>query len=75
MKRILFSLFLLLFIIFPFFASATETNEEIKSELAGELSNFQNALPDYVTEYLPENLLNDDVSLNTGSMYVLAWSP
>ena len=58
----------MLFIIFPFFASATETNEEIKSELSGELSNFQNALPDYVTDYLPENLLNDDVSLNTSEL-------
>ena len=42
--------------------------EQIKSELLDELSGFENALPDYVIEYLPENLFNGDVSLKSNEL-------
>ncbi len=63
MKRLLFLIFTLLLLFSPLLAYADEINEDISGELKDELSSFQATLPPYVLEYLPNDLLNGDVSL------------
>lgn len=64
MKKFLFAILTFIFLLLPSVISAEEIDSQIKGELKDELSSLHDALPPYVTEYLPNDILNGDIPLN-----------
>ena len=68
MKKIIFIFILLLLFAIPLSTSATEVSEELKCEIEDELSDFYSTLPPYVLEYLPNDAVNGNFSLQGSEM-------
>ena len=64
MKKLLFLLFATLFFVFSFIpVYATNAQDNIADSIEDELSNFKNSLPEYVLDFIPEDVFNGEFSL------------
>ena len=68
MKRFLFVIFTVSLLLLPISIYASETHEQIEGEIKDELSSFHSSLPEYVIEFLPNDISNGDFSLQSSNL-------